>query len=253
METDEYGNKYAKIKIQNIQYGQNIEVVVKKTLTNSGISYNIDTNNVSMDYSDLNGYNTYVSPQRLIESDNSNILKTAKDLVDDNNNPYFTAKNIYGFVNSYMTYDTSSQYANLGALSGLLNGRGVCVEYSKLFVALLRANKIPARSVIGYWIQDSIKDKIGYDWYSIPDNLNHEWPEFYLPDYGWIISEPTEIYTYNNVKTVPWNQFANQNKNGHIIYGYAPNIEHEISWSTEGYGDLNIKYIGEKEEIRKVR
>lgn len=252
MVTDEYGNKYAKIKIQNVQRGQTIEIVVKKVLSNSGISYSIDTNNVSKDYSGLNGYNTYISSQRLIESDNPTIIKKAQSLADYNNNPFLTAKNIYGFVNSYMTDDESDQYARKGALSALLTGRGVCEEYSKLFVALLRADKIPARSVFGYQIAP-VKDKIGYDWYDIPNNLSHEWPEFYLPEFGWIIAEPTELYSINGIKTIPWDQFANQKENGHILYGYVPNADSEISWSMEGYGSLDVKNVGVKGEIRKVR
>lgn len=248
---DDYGNKYAKIKVENVQRGQKVDVVVKKTLSNSGISYSIDENNISDNYSNLNGYNIYISPQRLIESDNSTIIKKANSLVGLKTNPLLIAKNIYGFVNDYLTYDKSEQYAGKGALSSLLTGYGVCEEYSKLFVALLRAEKVPARSVFGYWLADT-KDKIGYDWYDVSD-LKHEWPEFYLSSYGWIISEPTYSYTYNGVKSAPWDQFANQNGNGHILYGYEPDTDQEIKWSVKGYGSLNVKYIGEKEEIRKVR
>jgi transglutaminase-like putative cysteine protease len=53
------------------------------------------------------------------------------------------------------------------------------MDYSDLFVALLRANKIPAKSIIGMVVD--------YD----GDNPLHAWPEAYLKKQGWVRFDPT--------------------------------------------------------------
>lgn len=250
---DEFGNKFAKIKINNIMPSQTVNIVVTKKLSNSGIEYLIDGDILLNDYNNLNNYKTYISPQIQTESNDPLIVNKALELAGQEKNPYKIARKVFEFVNLYMTYDTSEKYARKGALSALKTGRGVCEDYSKLFVALLRANKIPARSVFGYWINDDIKKEINYDtWYNLKE-APHEWPEFYLPEYGWVIAEPTFILTINGNKTVPWDQFAKQKSNGHIIYGYEPNTEHALKWNISGYGILNLEFVKMDTEIRKIK
>lgn len=251
--TDDFGNKYAKIKIDNIAHGDVINIVTTKKLTNSGVHYLINQDNISSDYSELDGYDVYISPQPEVESDNLLIINKAQEICRGETDPYNIAKKAYEFVNLYMKYDVSGDYARKGALSALVTGRGVCEDYSKLFVALLRAERVPARSAFGFWLNDDTKAKIGYDnWYDVESSA-HEWPEFYIPNYGWIITEPTFEYTYNGERKVLWDQFANQDSNGHIILGYSPNMEEAIKWSVSGYGDLELKLQKTILRIRKVK
>jgi transglutaminase-like putative cysteine protease len=248
---DNYGNKIVKIKGDNLRGGESFNISIAKKLENSGIKYSIDKNNIYKDFSILENYNTYVRPQVLIESDNEDIIKKANELAGEETNPYEIAKKIYEYVNLNITYDMNPEYAGKGALHALYTKRGVCEEFSKLFAALLRAKHIPSRTVYGYWLQDNVKDEIGYDWYKV-EGLRHEWPEFYLPGYGWIICEPTYKYKINGIDTVPWDQFANQNENGHIIDGYKPDTQDQIKWSVEGYGRLNVRLENTTTEIRKI-
>ena len=248
---DDYGNKYAKIKINNVKSKQEIQVETLKTLTNSGVKYSINQNNLIKEHEAL--YNVYTKPEKDIESDNNKIIQKAQELSKTINNPYDIAKKVFDFVNLYMTYDESSLYARKGAVNALNTGRGVCEDYSKLFVSLLRANNIPARSSLGFWIQEDQKLKLSYDTWQDITPFAHEWPEFYMKDYNWIICEPTFVYTLNGKKTVPINQFANQDSNGHIIYSYNSKEGDYISWRTEGYGELNIELEDSKTYIKKVR
>ena len=83
---------------------------------------------------------------------------------------------IYDFVNLHIKYDTDPRFANKGALSGFITGRGVCDEYATLFTALCRAAGIPSRVVEGYWLEDKVKEN---QWTDVSDK-RHAWSEFYL-------------------------------------------------------------------------
>jgi len=67
-----------------------------------------------------------------------------------------------------------------GALYALQNKRGDCTEMAALFVALMRANHIPARVVSGYFIK--------YNGL-LRANEYHEWAEFYEQGV-WRIADP---------------------------------------------------------------
>src|SRR5690606_15061332 len=73
-----------------------------------------------------------------------------------------------------------------GALKTLRGGAAVCMEYSDLFIAIMRAMGIPARGAFGH----------GYsaiDYYSTQDNtINHQWAEVFVPGINsWIPVDTT--------------------------------------------------------------
>lgn len=85
----------------------------------------------------------YLSPGPYIESGNPKIAKLAKDATEGKE----------GWAKVEAIYDTSQEkltYKNgplKGALKGLTDGWGDCEEYSSLFIAMCRAENIPARMV----------------------------------------------------------------------------------------------------------
>jgi hypothetical protein len=84
---------------------------------------------------------------------------------------------------------------------------GCCSQKTALFVALCRAIGIPARSVSAYtgwapWIErDDVKAKYRFETKLSPEGLaatqlyaelgSHMWAEFFIPNYGWIPTDPT--------------------------------------------------------------
>ncbi len=60
--------------------------------------------------------------------------------------------------------------------------KGVCQDFTHLFLALVRKHKIPARYVSGYLHQGS-----GY----LGDSQMHAWAEVFIPRVGWIGFDPT--------------------------------------------------------------
>jgi len=125
----------------------------------------------------------YLKPEPNIEVDDGMIKDIAAtftassqlDLVEE----------IYNFVLDNMTYYGYNP-GNTGAAEAISSGGGDCTEYSDLFVALCRANSIPARVIEGYVI-DAVPDEL---------SLGHNWSEVYIEDLGWIPFDT--IYDDNN-------------------------------------------------------
>lgn len=217
----------------SIEYGNKITYKVVRTIENSGISYKTDLSKTSSDYSGFNDYKKYTSPEEKIESDDPAIISKATELFSGITNPYLKAKKAFEFVNSYMTYDLSN--GNKSALNALNTGRGVCEDYSELYTALLRASGVPTRIATGYRIEPSEFDNslINGAYY------RHAWPEFYLPEYGWVIVDPTFTYTYNGSKSIDYDNFANLNESSHFISGYDIDGDYRD-------GTLKLMYSGDK-------
>lgn len=121
-------------------------------------------------------YKEYTKPSQKVESDDPQIVATAKNIVGNETNPYKKANRIYGWVVKNITYEVQDQ--ELGAKYAFYNRKGDCTEFSTLFVAMCRSQGIPARLVHGYL-------------YSSDTSAGHMWAEFYLPPYGWVPADPT--------------------------------------------------------------
>ncbi|MEM3578606.1 MAG: transglutaminase domain-containing protein [Candidatus Bathyarchaeia archaeon] len=124
-------------------------------------------------------YRRYIEPEKLIQSDNPEIVRTAQTIVGDEENPHKKAVLIYAFVTKHLKYEVQSE--EKGALWALENRKGDCSEYSYLFVALCRAVGIPARVQAGFafhYVNEVIEN-------------GHMWAEYYLENYGWIPADAT--------------------------------------------------------------
>jgi hypothetical protein len=217
---------------------------VIRTLESYELNYNYDLSTTSNNYYLFNEYGKYTSPSIGIQSDNSLIINKANELFSGLTNPYDKAKKAYEFVVSYMKYDYGV-FSSGDALYALRGGIGVCSDYSKLMVALLRASGVPARMVSGYRIDDA------YDFASTniinTEPLAHGWVEFYLPDYGWIIAEPTVGGIVYNGKLTTYDYFAKQLDDLHIIH---TNMGDGSLGS--GYNFGNKAYIEFDTQLKKI-
>lgn len=232
--TQDSNGKYdAIIEIPYIYSGQTMQYNAVRTFINGGIKYNVDLENTSGDYSDFEQYTKYTSPESKIESNNFLIIDKAQKIINGEKNPYLKAKKIYEFVNTYLTYDYTE--GNKGAFNALITSKGICEDYADLFVAMARAVGIPSRVVFGYLeepknITEQNKD-ISY--------ARHAWVEYFLPEYGWVVSEPTVEYIVNGKKVAPMDYFSNLNEGGHFIQTYSS--DDGLRSSYEGFSPrLNI-------------
>lgn len=117
--------------------------------------------------------------EKFIETDASEIQKAAKPLLGKDIEE--TLRNTMEFVvTSIRQYQYHS--GDKGALWALQSGTGDCTEFSDLFVALARANNIPARVCEGY----SLPPSIGH-------TPKHNWAEVYMKEHGWVSFDPAHV------------------------------------------------------------
>ncbi|WP_392485905.1 cell wall-binding repeat-containing protein [Haloimpatiens sp. FM7315] len=230
--------KDAVATIKNLLPSQASEFEITRTFKQGKLKYDTDISKTTGNYSEFKDYNKYTKSDDKIESDNSLIVNKAREIVGSETNPYLKAKKIYSFVNTYMNYDYSE--GNKGALNALKTSKGVCEDYSDLMVALCRASGVPARIVTGFWVKELPSGSA----YNSLEGENHAWVEFYLPEYGWIVAEPTVMYYYNGTKTVNLEYFGKLNSIGHFIEGYnASKFAYSISAnSSKGEPRVDVKY-----------
>jgi transglutaminase-like putative cysteine protease len=130
----------------------------------------------------------YTQPAPYIESDNPAILGNATKLTANATDVESKINSLFNFVanEGLFTYDAGVQNITRnasdhvrGALWALQNHRGVCFDFACLFVALLRAVKIPSRISEGIILDG----RSGF--------IIHDWAEVYLAGVGWIPYDPT--------------------------------------------------------------
>lgn len=100
----------------------------------------------------------YLGPSPYIESRNPKIRSLAKEVGADKEKAWEQVEAVYDWVRDKVEYKNG---ALKGALAALRDGTGDCEELTSLFIAILRAKDIPARTV---WVH------------------GHCYPEFYLED-----------------------------------------------------------------------
>jgi len=139
-------------------------------------------------------YQTYIQPQRGIESDNPQIQALAQQIIGDERNVFKQVLKLQSWVQQNIRYaDITTRYPD-DALLCIQAGTGDCAGQSKVFVALARAAGIPARTVSGllpFTRGVGMLDQFGPRAAWFDQNLSvHVWVEIYLPPLGWVQAEP---------------------------------------------------------------
>ena len=176
--TDAAGNKFAYYEIDTLGPGGNFTVRVDAVFDSENADYNILKESVRTDELERK----YTLPSKFVESNNPLIKARAQELA---NGSYVidTLWNTYSFIVDEIEYE--QQPGEFGAVWVLENREGGSAELANLFVALSRANDIPARRVSGWGAHLSTNETLKSVQFA------HGWAEIYLPDYGWIPVDPT--------------------------------------------------------------
>ncbi|MGI6684576.1 MAG: S-layer homology domain-containing protein [Bacillota bacterium] len=240
------GTRQAIFEIPVIKPGGKIIITQRYGIRNYAVNFNIESWQVSSDYSDEKIDIKYLQPETKIESDHPLIVNYARDLVKNETNPYLKAQKLFADINLFMTYKDGPN-ANKGALNAIRTGEGNCEDYTNLFIAAARAVGIPARWKTGYLYlpkEYNAPPYIKEDGSLDITLMRHTWPEIYLPNVGWMVLDPTFTYTIKSgkrqEKAIDWSKFGRiTSSSRHIFFSYG---SHD-----DGYIELN--YSGPKPKV----
>lgn len=205
--TDNYGNKYAYFNLSGIEPAKKFKVIVKRKVKAGTYTETIPARSNT----EITPENEiYLLPQEGIESDNEEIISKAKELTEEATSDYKKAEAIFEFINLEMQYDDSEKYMDMekmSAVTALHDMRGVCKDFSALFVAMCRAVQIPSRVVTGCSIERKDVNASGE---ALEERkiVDHAWAEIYLQDFGWVPVDPTFVYLLGTQKRVNYNAFC---------------------------------------------
>lgn len=176
-------------------------------------------------------FDKYLEPANYWEVDDNQIQATAAEIRGGNDDIYTIVSDTFEFVVDRIDYSFVKKNGlndRQGALTTLNGGAAVCMEYSDLFITLLRAQGVPARAAFGYGYGTS-------DFEARQDNtINHQWAEVYIPNLDtWVAIDTT------------WGEFGSDLIGGDLNHFYS----HVASLDPETPSTSSASFFGSLKEI----
>lgn len=184
----------------------------------------------------------YTKPARFWEVEDPEIKTIATHLIDENISAAANAKKLYDYVTTHLNYGweevKKGALERQGAKKALRNkNAAVCMEYTDLLIALLRAAGIPARRLTGFAYSEN-------DLFQpTPTDSLHTWVQLYLAKVGWISVDPTWGSTTRGL-----DYFSKLDTN-HVVFAInglsseTPYPAGTYKLSPEQRGDLKIDFL----------
>jgi hypothetical protein len=173
---DRYGQEVAYFQFANLSAGQQVTVSWDTDVEIEALDYGLDPGAVTTwDQIPTDILSTYTSNESMYRLESTVIQDAAQAAAGGATDPYWIARNVHDFVANRLTYVNDHRWDD--AETVYLQQHGSCTEYTFLFIALCRANGLPARYVGG---SNHRQDGV------YVDTVFHRWAEVYLPPYGWV-------------------------------------------------------------------
>ncbi|MEX0936978.1 MAG: transglutaminase-like domain-containing protein [Pirellulales bacterium] len=144
------------VEIPLLRSGQEARAAITLEITRREVLPPAETSQLRIPESLDREMNIYLGPSPYIESRDSRIRRLAREVAATKDDAWGQVEAIYDYVRENVKYTNGPLK---GARRALRDGEGDCEELSSLFIAMCRANGIPARTV---WVP------------------GHCYPEFYL-------------------------------------------------------------------------
>lgn len=141
---------------------------------------------------------------------NSEINSFAKDLASEGSNTTERAEMLYNWIGTNINYDNEKANKVLnndfnvksGAIPTFYSKKGICFDYSCLYVAMARANNMKVRLITGEGFN-------GISW------VSHAWNQVYIPEQNKWINVDTTFYKGGNYFNS--RRFQVDHKNAQVI------------------------------------
>jgi transglutaminase/protease-like cytokinesis protein 3 len=177
-EKDSEGNFFAYFNIASSE-SEDITIEGYTQVGLTGVNISAEKSGVITDYNQ-DKIQEYLSGAEYWEVSSSEIQAKAKELKGAETNVFKIINATYNFVINKIDYNEIKRFGvneRQGALATLRNGSGVCMEYSDLFLTLLRAQGIPARAVFGYGYDPLINNTAqeAHQWVQVLIPASNEW------------------------------------------------------------------------------
>jgi len=179
VQQDELGNLFAEFRVPSNESGQ----IVIEGYAELDQDNSVDFKN-SGKLSDIDPQiiKDNTQPGQYWESDSPEIKAAVADIFKDKDiktmSVFEISQAIYSFVVDKIDYSNVKRFGineRQGALATLEGGAAVCMEYSDLYIALMRAAGIPARAAFGFGYS-ALDNALASS-----DSISHQWAEVYIP------------------------------------------------------------------------
>ncbi len=244
--TDKWGQKTAHYHYKDIKPGEKIEIQVTSEIETYNTRYFIFPDKVGS-LSDIPNdiKEKYLGDDEKYQINNPIILNTIKKVVGDEKNPYWIMRKLHQYLIGHLHYIMDGAWDT--APTVITNGHGSCSEYTFVFISLCKAAGLPTRYVGSVWNRHEA---------AYMDDVYHRWIEVYLPNYGWIPTDPThgdrvsprdQAFPIGLVRNSAL--ITTQSGGGSATMEWTYNSN--VSYTTEPKTNLNITHYADWDKLEK--
>ena len=245
---DKWGQKTAWFNFSDVKPGESKDITVETIFKSFEVRYFIYPEFVgSLENIPADIKEKYLGDDEKYQIHNVIIQKALKEAVGDEKNPYWIMRKIHQYLIGHLHYLMDGMWDT--APTVITNTHGSCSEYSFVFISLCKAAGLPTRYVGSTWIKKDEKST---------DEVYHRWVEVYLPNYGWIPTDPThgdrdtprdQAFPIGYVSNSALITTQSGGDSESLEWTYNSNI----NYSTEPKTNLNITHFADWEPVDSTK
>lgn len=202
-------------KFNNISFRASFTVIKKET---NPFDFSL-SDNYKADYAKLEKLDFQVDFEPFLKK--TSLTRLPSRYIDiytfDGNKTIFeNIQNLNGWVSEYLSFTPGVTDVDTPLEEIIKKRHGVCQDFTHLFCAIVKENKVPVRYVSGYLHQ-------GHGYFG--DSQMHAWAEVYIPNIGWVGFDPTNnlLATINHIKVCHGKDYKDCSPLIGIVYAHGAN------------------------------
>jgi len=169
----------------------------------------------------------FLLPEELPESELQDLVEYANSFVERNGNDLLeTLLDMNATIHRDYRYVQGATTLLTTPFETYVNRRGVCQDFTNLFICMARLLSVPARYVCGYLYTGPRHDNLAQG------EASHAWAQVYLPEVGWRGFDPTNgvITQTNHVRVAVGRTWRDATPTSGTIYlgGAGETLEAEV-------------------------